>query len=411
MQRRDAEGQQAGAGAKVRRLYQSGEAVGGSGGAALAVQRTLRAGASVCPGLAKDTVGARGPRYTRAVTLSSTDLPAVRAALLAWFDRSGRALPWRVGPEGRRDPYRVWVSEVLLQQTQVSRGRVYFERFLEAFPTVQALADAPIEAVLKAWEGCGYYARARNLHKAAGVLAREGIPASYAGWRALPGVGPYTAAAVASLACGEARAVNDGNVRRVLARLRGELQPTEAWVQARADELLDLSRPGAFNEAVMDLGATVCTPKAPKCGECPVSAWCAAFASGDPAAFPAPKVRAAVRDVRAVALLLGDGREAVLERRQGTLLGGLMGLPTEVLAEGETERAALTRLAGRLGVTVTGELGTVTHGMTHRRITLTVYAGVGGPARSRVAEAALSRLDHKALALWERRRASLFAPA
>ncbi|EYB69407.1 A/G-specific adenine glycosylase [Deinococcus phoenicis] len=342
---------------------------------------------------------------------AASTLPAVRAALLAWFDREGRDLPWRVGPEGGRDPYRVWVSEVLLQQTQVARGRVYFERFLEAFPTVQALADTPIEAVLKAWEGCGYYARARNLHRAAGVIVRGGMPTTYDGWRALPGVGPYTAAAVASLACGEARAVNDGNVRRVLARLCGERQPSAAWVQARADDLLDPARPGACNEAVMDLGATVCTPKAPKCGACPVSAWCAALGSGEPAAFPAPKVRAAVREVRAVALLLGDAREAVLERREGTLLGGLMGLPTEEVVGGEAERDALARLATRLGAAVTGELGTVTHGMTHRRVSLTVYAGTGGPPRTWVEGAALARLDHKALALWDARQASLFAHA
>ncbi|WP_034385771.1 A/G-specific adenine glycosylase [Deinococcus sp. YIM 77859] len=342
----------------------------------------------------------------------SLPLLEVRAALLAWFDRSGRELPWRVGPEGRRDPYRVWVSEVLLQQTQVSRGRVYFERFVRAFPTVEALASAPLEAILKAWEGCGYYARARNLHRAAGVIVREGFPTSYAGWRALPGVGPYTAAAIASLAGGEARAVNDGNVRRVLSRLHAEQRPTEPWVQARAAELLDPARPGAFNEALMDLGATVCTPRAPRCGECPVSAWCAAFQSGHPAAFPVPKLRAAVREVRAVALLLGDAREAVLERRAGTLLGGLMGLPSEVVAADETEQDALARLLDRLGATVTGKLGQVTHAMTHRRITLTVYGGEGGPARTRVAEAALSRLDHKALDLWERRQGLLLlAPA
>ncbi|WP_102127248.1 A/G-specific adenine glycosylase [Deinococcus planocerae] len=345
------------------------------------------------------------------MTLSPADLPAVRAALLGWFDRAGRDLPWRVGPEGGRDPYRVWVSEVLLQQTQVARGRVYFERFLEAFPTVEALAAAPIEAVLKAWEGCGYYARARNLHRAAGVIVRGGMPMTHEGWRALPGVGPYTAAAVASLAFGEARAVSDGNVRRVLARIHGERQPTETWVQARADDLLDPARPGALNEAVMDLGATICTPKNPRCHECPVSAWCAAFASGEPASFPAPRVRAAVREVRAVALLLGDDREAVLERREGTLLGGLMGLPTEVVGDGEAEWDAVARLAARLGATVTGELGTVTHTMTHRLVTLTVYGGQGGPARTPVADAALSRLDHKALGLWRAREGSLFAEA
>ncbi|WP_139807024.1 A/G-specific adenine glycosylase [Deinococcus hopiensis] len=354
------------------------------------------------------TVLAACSGYTRAVTPSSPHLPAVRAALLAWFDRSGRALPWRVGPEGRRDPYRVWVSEVLLQQTQVVRGQVYFERFMTAFPTVQALAAAPIEAVLKAWEGCGYYARARNLHRAAGKVVGEGLPTTYEGWLALPGVGPYTAAAVVSLTLGEARAVNDGNVRRVLARLHGEKQPTDPWVQARADDLLDPERPGAFNEAVMDLGATVCTPKVPKCPDCPVSLWCAAFQSGQPAAYPAPKVRSAVREMRAVALLLGDAREAVLERREGTLLGGLMGLPTEVVDEGETPDQALARLVTRLGARVTGELGTVTHTMTHRHVTLTVFTGVGGPGRSQVADEPLPRLDHKALELWTRREASLF---
>ena len=127
------------------------------------------------------------------------NLPALHAALLGWFSAQGRELPWRLtGPDGRRDPYRVWVAEVLLQQTQVVRGRVYFERFLAAFPTVQVLAAASQEAVLKAWEGCGYYARARNLHRAAQIMAVQGVPTSYDGWLALPGVGPYTAAAVAS---------------------------------------------------------------------------------------------------------------------------------------------------------------------------------------------------------------------
>ncbi|MPY67135.1 A/G-specific adenine glycosylase [Deinococcus sp. SDU3-2] len=338
------------------------------------------------------------------------DFPALRSALLTWFDARGRDLPWRVGPEGRRDPYRVWVSEVLLQQTQVVRGRVYFERFLDAFPTVEALAAAPIEAVLKAWEGCGYYARARNLHRAAGIVAREGWPQSYEGWRALPGVGPYTAAAISSLTLGEARAVNDGNVRRVLARLWGERQPTDRWVQAQADALLESDRPGAWNEALMDLGATVCIPKAPRCPECPLAAWCVARASGDPAGFPAPKVRAAVREVRAVALLIGDSERAVLERRVGSLLGGLMGLPTEEVREGEREADALARLSARLGAAVTGELGEVQHTMTHRRVRLTVYAATGGPAPVPVAAEALSRLDHKALDLWRQRAESLFAP-
>ncbi|WP_045233651.1 adenine glycosylase, partial [Deinococcus pimensis] len=197
-----------------------------------------------------------------------------RAALLDWFEPHARALPWRAaGADGRRDPYRVWVSEVLLQQTQAARGRVYFERFLRAFPTVRDLADAPQEAVLKAWEGCGYYARARNLHRAAKLVAERGFPTTYEGWREIPGVGPYTAAAVTSIAYGAAHAVADGNVRRVVSRLFAREEPTDRWVQEKADALLHSPEPGRWNEAVMDLGATVCVPRAPRCGECPLRAW------------------------------------------------------------------------------------------------------------------------------------------
>lgn len=343
------------------------------------------------------------------MTAASLPVSEVRRALLAWFDASGRALPWRLGLEGRRDPYRVWVAEILLQQTQVARGLHYYARFLEAFPTVQALADAPVEAVLKAWEGCGYYARARNLHRAASVVAQQGFPTTYVGWLALPGVGPYTAAAVSSLAYGEARAVNDGNVRRVLARLYGEARPTDAWIQAQADALLAPQRPGAWNEAVMDLGATVCTPRAPRCPECPLAAHCAALAGGTPTAFPAPKVRAAVRTVQAVAVLIGDEHAAVLERREGTLLGGLMGLPTREIAPDETPQAALTALCARLGARPGEGLGQVSHHMTHRHVTLHVYAAAAPLPRQQVAGAALSRLDHKALALLRARQEGLFA--
>ncbi|QLG12569.1 A/G-specific adenine glycosylase [Deinococcus sp. D7000] len=339
----------------------------------------------------------------------SAPIPELRAALLAWFDAAGRDLPWRLGSEGRRDPYRVWVAEILLQQTQVARGLHYYDRFLEAFPTVEALADAPVEAVLKAWEGCGYYARARNLHRAAQLIAADGFPTDYGGWLALPGVGPYTAAAVASLAHGEARAVNDGNVRRVLSRLYGEARPTDAWVQARADALLSPDRPGAWNEAVMDLGATVCTPRAPRCPECPLAARCAARASGTPTAFPAPKVRTAARAVQAVALLIGDGRQAVLERREGQLLGGLMGLPMQAVGPDGSVSEALKTVCERLGATPGELLGQVSHSMTHRQITLHVYAATSGLPRQAVSTAALSKLDHKALGLLQARRESLFA--
>ncbi|WP_424950606.1 A/G-specific adenine glycosylase [Deinococcus sp.] len=345
------------------------------------------------------------------------DVPALRAALLGWFAVQGRDLPWRLtASDGSRDPYRVWVAEVLLQQTQVARGRVYFERFLTAFPDVQALSKAPQEAVLKAWEGCGYYARARNLHRAAGVMAASGLPQTYEGWLALPGVGPYTAAAVASLAFGEGRAVLDGNVRRVLSRLYAALQPGDAWAQETADALLDPARPGDWNEALMDLGATVCMPKGPRCGECPLAAHCRALATGEPGRYPAPKVRAAVREVRGVALLIGTAQQTYLERRGGPLLGGLWGLPLEEVQAEEDERAALERLCRRLGLHsglqsdhlqqegVRAEfLGLVEHTMTHRQISVSVYRAVGGGAAglplTPAEQRPLSRLDHKMLAL------------
>jgi A/G-specific adenine glycosylase len=339
-----------------------------------------------------------------AATLPGVDILALQTALLDWFAQQGRDLPWRLtAPSGRRDPYRVWVAEVLLQQTQVVRGRVYFERFLTAFPDVQALAQAPQEAVLKAWEGCGYYARARNLHRAAQLMAQTGIPSTYDGWLALPGVGPYTAAAVASLAYGEARAVLDGNVRRVLSRLYAVAQPTDAWAQQTADVLLSTDRPGDWNEAVMDLGATVCIPKAPRCPECPLAAHCLAFASGKPARYPAPKVRAQVKQIRGVALLIGTPERLYLEQRSGPLLGGLWGLPLEEVTTGEAE--AIERLRARLSAGPVTLLGTVQHTMTHRQFEVSVYqadssAGAGlllTPAAARP----LSRLDHKALALAE----------
>ena len=298
-----------------------------------------------------------------------------------------------VNQAGQRDPYRVWVSEILLQQTQVARGRVYFENFVGQFPDVRALAAAPTEAVLKAWEGCGYYARARNLHKAANIMAETEMPTTYGGWLALPGVGPYTAAAISSLAFGEAQAVNDGNVRRVLSRVYAEAQPSEKWVQARADALLDPARPGDWNEALMDLGATICTPRSPNCPACPLALHCAAWQSGEPEAYPAPKKRSPVKAVRAVALLIGNREAAYLEQRAGPLLGGLYGLPIE---EGE---AALGTLLTRLGAHSPRLLGTLSHSMTHRQITLEVYAAEAELAREVVGARPLSRLDHKALAL------------
>jgi A/G-specific adenine glycosylase len=336
----------------------------------------------------------------------------LHTALLAWFDAHARTLPWRDAPAGSRDPYRTLLSEVLLQQTQVSRGAVYFERFLEAFPTVQALADARLEAVLKLWEGAGYYARARHLHRAAQVIARDGSPMTLEGWLALPGIGRYTAGAMLSLSANLPTPVVDGNVRRVLARWLLEPNPSESWLWENAEALLEPSRPGAWNEALIELGATVCTPKHPRCGSCPVSRCCAAFQAGRVADIPAPKPRAVVTEVRAVTLLVFRAERVLLKQRPPSgLLGGLYGVPVEPVVT--TRDAALEVLIMRFGLSAVGRwVGTVSHSMTHRQIELEVYALPLEAKNALVLEepgrVALSRLDHKILALRDRVQNALF---
>lgn len=211
--------------------------------------------------------------------LKAQELRALRRALLSWYDENRRDLPWRREP----DPYRVWVSEIMLQQTRVAAVLDHYARWMERFPTVFELAKAREQTVLALWSGLGYYHRARRLHQAAKVIVRERggqLPQTAEGWRELPGIGRYTAAAIASIAFCEPVAVVDGNVQRVLDRLLGRQESREVhW--RRAEALLDLERPGDFNQAMMELGATVCTPRAPQCLVCPLVSWCATRGTGD----------------------------------------------------------------------------------------------------------------------------------
>ena len=306
-----------------------------------------------------------------------------------------RDLPWRE----TRDPYKILLSEVLLQQTQVSRGLEYYSRFLEAFPTVQALAKAPVEAVLKAWEGAGYYARARNLHRAAQIIAAHGMPSSLEGFLALPGVGRYTAGAVSSISLGLPEPLVDGNVRRVFARWLLEPNPQEDWLWIQAKNLLEHSRPGDWNQAVMELGATVCVLKNPSCANCPVSSHCQAFLQDRVAGTPAPKVRAKVKEIRAVALVAGANERYLLEQRpKKGLLGGLHGFPLEVIES--DVNAALENLLARFSFHATGDwFGTVSHTMTHRQLEVQVYAiRLGSDLFVSAGDVALSKLDQKILA-------------
>lgn len=285
------------------------------------------------------------------------DASAFSQALLNWYDREKRALPWR----GTRDPYRIWLSEIMLQQTRAEAVAPRYEAFLERFPTVDALAASGEEEVLKAWEGMGYYSRARNLRKAAIQIAQGGgaFPTSARELMRLPGVGAYTAAAVASIAFGEPSPALDGNQARVLARLLAFDEPmdTPQRLRAQALALIDHARPGDYNQALMDLGSGICTPRAPHCDRCPVSAFCAAFSEGDAESYPRLPPPVAKRTVElTVALAFLDGRVLVRRRPSRGLLAGLWEFPN--FSEGT--------LADLLpGARITGELPRARHVFTH----------------------------------------------
>ena len=241
--------------------------------------------------------------------------------LLSWFAREGRDLPWR----RTRDPYRIWLSEVILQQTRVAQGLEYYLRFTERFPDIAALATTPEDEVLKLWQGLGYYSRARNLHAAARqVMSRFGgvFPVTYEGVRALPGVGDYTAAAVCSIVYDAPCAVLDGNVYRVLARLFDIGIPIDTTAGKRtfaelAQLQLDTSRPGLYNQAIMDFGALQCTPAQPRCGDCPLAGRCLALAAGTVGVRPVKQGRAKVRDRWFNYLHVTCGGQTLLHRRGG----------------------------------------------------------------------------------------------
>ncbi|MDO4865673.1 MAG: A/G-specific adenine glycosylase [Clostridia bacterium] len=268
--------------------------------------------------------------------------------LLAWYDQNARELPWR----GQTDPYRVWLSEIMLQQTQTETVKGYYARFLDRFPTVSALAAAPEEEVLKLWEGLGYYSRARNLHAAARQVAGEldgRFPMSAEALRRLPGVGPYAANAIASIAYGEPVPALDGNQARVLSRVlawESELR-TPFDLLEPALELISRERPGDYNQALMDLGAMICTPRQPDCASCPVAGHCRAFAEDAAQDFPRKPAPVPKREEAWTILLIRLQGRLLVRRRPKGLLGGLYEF---VALEGHPSSDALTaRLAG-LGV-------------------------------------------------------------
>ena len=288
--------------------------------------------------------------------------------LLEWYDRNRRGLPWR----GSRDPYRIWLSEIMLQQTRAETVVRYYDRFLESFPTVQALAAAPEDQVLKLWEGLGYYSRARNLHAAAKrvVLELNGVfPSDSAGLRTLPGVGPYAANAIASIAYGECAPALDGNQARVLSRVLAHEPPlkTPFDLLAPSMELLSRKRPGDYNQALMDLGAAVCTPKNPKCGLCPISGHCRAYAEGDPEAFPRKLPPLSKQEEQwTIVIARRNGRILVRKRPPKGLLAGMYVFPMLEGHPSADEIPAQLESQGFCGVRYMRSLPESKHVFTHR---------------------------------------------
>ncbi len=347
--------------------------------------------------------------------ISTRALPAaaVRRALLRWHAAHARNLPWRRS----RDAYAVWVSEIMLQQTQVAAVIPYYERFMAAFPTVRALARAPFERVAERWAGLGYYRRARLLHQAARKLVDEHegrFPSDYRAARALPGVGDYTASAVLSIAYDRPLAVVDGNVARVCARLaatRGHFQQAafRRAIEVQAQALLSRRKPGMFNQAMMELGQTVCLPRGPRCGACPLRAWCLARREGSPERYPQPRPqrRPQVRWL-AAALIRRNGSWALVRGLDDELLADLWNFPS---AFGNSRNQAASNLKKRLIAIVRAPVrlgpvvGAVRHTITFRSIRAELYAA-DLPARvnprclrwltpSQIEDAAVSQLAKK----------------
>lgn len=316
-------------------------------------------------------------------TWTPRTLPALRRALLAWFESHHRDLPWRAN----RDPYRIWVSEIMLQQTTVAAVVPYFERFLAAFPTVKHLAAADEPAVLKLWQGLGYYRRARHLHAAARELVAghgDSLPDDPEVWANLPGVGRYVLGAVLSQAFDRKLPIVEANTLRVYSRWFGFLGdprtgPGQKWVWAAAETAIPNERVGEFNQAAMELGSLVCTPRSPNCGKCPVAKWCVANRDGTQDRIPLPKAIPAKTLVREVAVAVRAGDAVLLVQRPTTAKrwAGLWELPHGEVQSGESDAAAAERMVREstgISVAVGPHLVTVKHGITRYSVTLVCHS-------------------------------------
>jgi A/G-specific adenine glycosylase len=310
-----------------------------------------------------------------------TTLKQIRGNLIEWYRKNLRPLPWRE----TKDPYHIWVSEVMLQQTQVKTVIGYYQQFIRRFPTLPALAVADLQEVLKIWEGMGYYARARNLHRAAqALMAEQGgtVPNDYDAFRRLPGVGDYIAAAVQSIAFGQPHAVVDGNVKRVLARLGCidtpvNLPAAHKIFKPLAEMLLDRDRPDIFNQALMELGALVCRPETPACTHCPLPADCLAYKAKTTQRYPQrEKTKRTPTHPIAVGIVFNGDKVLITRRASEGLLGGLWEFPGGKINSGENASAACKREIKEetgLEIEVVEPLTTIKHAYTHFKIKMEVF--------------------------------------
>ena len=320
-------------------------------------------------------------RETKNISRAS---PNIARVLLRWYDANARALPWRVGPKARKagaipDPYRVWLSEIMLQQTTVATVTPRYLAFLKRWPNVNALAAAPLDDVLGEWAGLGYYARARNLHKCAVVIATEyggKFPDTEEALKKLPGIGDYTAAAIAAIACDRVAIVVDGNIERIVARLYAvdkHLPAAKPLIKNYAQKFWPQKRSGDFAQGLMDLGALICRPKTPRCFECPIAVGCTAYQNGGPENYPKKVAKKAKPQRKGAVFLMQNARgEILFERRPDKgLLGGMLGLPGTPWANEKPENLksyAPAKSRWR-------RIGEIEHVFTHFHLTLEVFVG------------------------------------
>ncbi|HEY2773174.1 MAG TPA: NUDIX domain-containing protein [Candidatus Binatia bacterium] len=347
------------------------------------------------------------PAAAKAAAEAGAPAARIRAALLAWFDRERRDLPWRRS----RSAYRIWISEVMLQQTRVEAVVQPYRRFLAKFPSLVSLARAPAADVVAAWSGLGYYRRARLLHAGARYVVREHsgrLPHSREALERIPGIGRYTASAILSMAWAKREAALDANVVRVVARIGGIADPRSATGRSAVEELgarlVDCDNPGSVNEALMDLGSALCTARIARCQGCPLASCCIARASGSPLAYAAPRQRRPSRVVRVACAVVRRGDRMLFVRRAAseTLLAGMWELPTVEIADGEDAdaAAALATLIGQrtgIRVAVEGPVATVRHDIVGRKISALVYTA-SVPSARRTARAGARFLDDAAIA-------------